>query len=391
MKRFFATTIAVCLVLLSAFSFAACSDASKDGKDVSEEITMFSYESYNELLAISSDYTMFGSIDINDDKTYVTAGEHSAKFHFDYEYGYAPGADTAIKLRNQTFSFRAVNLQPQFAEFGKTEYLALDVYNASDIELELFLNIEGEEETYIYASGTKLAADSWNYVRFDFKPWFYTPDTRLVAMHFGLYGLRESDVQSADLYVDNIRVKRTDTVNVPKRDLPAVSQGGMEILRFDDYADGMLVNVSAQTASTNYAAPVSVQFDKSKTVGAQKGALKATFYDPYKGDRLNLSAGYGYYDIAVHPSLLKEVAGAKTVSATCYNASPFTQVVALKIVNAAHEEERVKAAILPGETVRVVFENADMLVAPTAMYLQIENYSVTDKSVLYFCDLLYTV
>lgn len=402
MKRVLLTALTLALALCG---FAGCKKESTEPAAMGAEL-LYSYESYEELIPITANKLMFGSIEINEDKKYVTDGEKSARFTFDMNYGQGSlYSQDAEFVTTPQWKIRKLDLPQKFTYADKTEYLTLDAFNTSGTDLWLYLAAMAEPHgEYLYCDGVKLAAGGVTHARFDMRPWFFESGKQIAAMQFSLRGLDKTPDKKAVVYFDNVRIKLSESVAVPES-APRDTETEREILRFDKVVDSMLVLPLLEAYGDSYNSGENVpaicaDYDPYAVMGERQGALKVTW-----DKNMLKKSGFNQYPyfqrLSVHGSLLPRLVGAKTVSVTCFNPSNERQRVALGVqyTNGSDADgnpvivTEQKAEFIPaGETVVITFEaeSGTLDKALDKLYIDISSWHTADATDMYFADLVYT-
>ena len=396
MERLIRFSLTAVLLVLTAFGMGACAD-----NKASNERLLCSYESYDDLLTIDAQNTLFGSISVNDDAAYVSHGKHSA--HLRLQTG-----NQGQVNKVQSFFCRAADpLSPFLLPLDKTEYVALDVYNAFERDLTLYIGFEDDQTPSVTdekrrtpTDGAVLAAKGWTRVTFDVKPWFYTEGDVCSKMTFYLHGYDYLADTPADLYIDNLRVKQWDAAKAPTYIQPTerVSAGGMPLLTFDRESDGKMIR-TAFDGVWNSSCALYADFDPYATVGGRQGALHVMF-DGIDGLHPNYSwTGAHHYLLELHRFVTDKLVGAQSVSVLCHNPGTVTQYVSFRFtyadVNGRGEPIDVtrdgKVTAVPGgQTVRVVCDDAAALASSyKSVSVGIESFRGNASSELYFADMRY--
>lgn len=383
-KRSFVLLIAVCF---AALSIGGC--AKKAPQAVIEEV-LFSGETYNEMLLLSAQGTMFGAIDLCDDAKYVTHGTRSAKFTFDRTYGYYPDADQGRYSSTAYWSIKAENMPEHLMWLDRWGYLSLDVYNASAEEFGFYVCVTDGDGKYVFADGTRLAANGYSPVRFDLKPWFYEKNEAIGEVKFMLRGLENAAGGKAELYVDNIRIGLSDN-SLPVRETRAdVSKGGIELLKFDEYNDCKWIvpemkqqNLLSPICSVLYDSgerALAVTTDNCYVQGVSAG--NPQFQGELWGDT-------GEIAFVVHSSIAKNAEGAMGISVVCNNPGNVDRDVSLCVEGSKNVNVRKRIRAYSAE--KIVLQDAEALKQIDKMYISLDVWRNTAVSTLYFSDLTYSL
>lgn len=380
-KRNIIFFVVLCLTVLS---ISGCSK--KTASTVSENV-LFSGETYNELLMLSAQSTMFGAIDMCEDEKYATHGTHSAKFTFDRTYGFYPDADQGRYNSTAYWSIKGENMPERFMWLDRWGYLSLDVYNANAEEFGFYVCVTDSDGKYVFADGTRLVANGLNAVRFDMKPWFYEKNEAVGEVKFVLRGLENVASGKAVLYVDNIRIGMSDN-SLPTREMKSgVSKGGIELLKFDEYNDSKWIvpemkqqRLLAPVCEIGYnphERALAVTTDNCYIQGVSGG-------NPFFQGELWGDAGEA--EFVVHPVVAKQAEGAKSLSVLCRNPGNVDRDVTLS-VGEASVTKRIRA----GACEEIVLSDEAALAHIDKMSISVAVWRNTENGTLYFSDLVYSV
>lgn len=389
MKRNKSVFMMALMLTLSVFLLALGGCAG--GGNALTEYLMNGYEDYYDLAWTSVHGDLFGEISINDNKKYITEGNGSAKFALDYRSDFGSPDQNGDTLQTGIFKYEVSNYENTFKWLDKINSFSIDIYNDSAYEFDLYFAAGGDESAYFLSDGTVLAANGWNKLRFEVKPYFFGKDTAVKEYLFYLSGVEKIPDKKATLYVDNFRAE----VYAKQPSVPTVgstselSFGGIELLDFDEAADTEFIVTTSNTKSVEFLPLFYTQFDPLFSVGEnKKGALKAVISQSHK-EGLLWETGNGY-DIRIHSEVLKKAAGAKTVAVTCFNPDTTAHYVTL-VAGEGKKSAKTKAFVPSGGSVTVTLSDMNGILALDALTVRIDSWKLTGKSCLYFSQLRFTV
>ena len=136
-KKFLSVLSVTAVAAAGVFSLAACDGDGKQGADetkVPTEVTLAGFESYEDGLQMMRMLQGFGKISLNDNKTYVSQGEKSAKLQVQGLVSGSRKPECFIPFSSKYFEYDYCNLL-------KVKSVSFDIYNASDSEKQLISGI----------------------------------------------------------------------------------------------------------------------------------------------------------------------------------------------------------------------------------------------------------
>ena len=349
---------------------------------------MNGYESYDDLVWTAIHGELFGEITISNDPQFVTQGEHSAKFALNNESDFGSPDQNGDRLLTGSFKYQVASYDEKFKWLDKIDRFCIDIYNDSDYDLDIYFSPTASGNVCLFTDGAVLAANSWNYLTFDVKPYLLEENTAVHEYVFYLKGMDAIPDQKATLYVDNFRADiYSEQPPAPQPNASTFHFDGIEILNFDDAGDTDFI-LTRNNASVAEMMPLFyARQEKSCTAFGEDGALCVYLERSHKSDDL-WEEGQGY-DIVVGAAALNGVRNPATVGVSCFNPSTTTQYVTL-LVSSGDTVKTERAAVPAGEIVSVCadvggFDTIDGLT------IRIDSWKLTRKSRLYFGNLQYTV
>ncbi len=170
-------------------------------------VLLSGFESIDELLSMNWQ-NMFGAVDLADDETYVTEGEHAAKLSVrgDYSAGVAARPTMTVYTDSEWLDKQ---------DFSDTTKMTVDVYNAQDSAVNLYFQfaVLNDQNTFQYSSATKIELQSgMNHVELPLDRGFLNQliDIKnIMRLVFMFDNETEKNQPARVLYMDNFRAHTT--------------------------------------------------------------------------------------------------------------------------------------------------------------------------------------
>ena len=182
------------------------SEKESSNQQVQEDgsITLMGFEDVNELLK-SVAFTAYESkIELCDDEQYVTQGNYCAKMKLNQSL-----INNSSHYYDSTFQVLCNTQYLKRRDYSNVDYLAIDIYNATDYEVEFILSL-GNRFNIVYDTVLKpganplaiyLNGEAYNFSAID-------------VWDFNFRGLK-AEQSSLEIYVDNLRVyERAESVKM---------------------------------------------------------------------------------------------------------------------------------------------------------------------------------
>lgn len=373
--------------LSATFCLPACGESKV--REAPTSYVINGYEDYYDLAWTSIHGELFGEISVSDDANYITQGEHSAKFALDNDSDFGSPEQLGNTLNIGSFKYQLVNYDEKFRWLDKIDRICIDIYNASDHELDIYFSAVAAGNNNLFTDGAVLAANSWNYLVFEIKPYLLEKDTAVQDYVFYLKGLENIPDRKATLYVDNFRADiYASSIAAPDvAQAPELNFGGIEILNFDGADDLSFIMTRNNAASEEMLPLFYARYDKTIKTFGESGALKINLEQSHKADDI-WAEGQGY-DIVVGLPVLKGISKPRLVGVDCANPSTVSHYVSL-IVSSGKRTATVKKYVPARKTVHIEVDGLE-LDTVDALIIRIDSWKLTGKSQLYFSGLQYTV
>lgn len=373
------TAFILALILAaSCITFGGCSSERSSAETGYEKILMNGYESYDDLRKTNMNdmYATYGSATLCTDKQYVSEGESSMKLELDFTSNSAP-----VYANTCGFKYALSEYESSFGWIDKISEFGMDIYNADAREYTINFVAVGDKESISFTAGATLAAETWNNVRFQFKPWFFEEDTMITEYRIYIEGITGTDDLTATLYIDNVAVYTGDNV-APKIHNGNENGDEKELLDFDDAGDMDAVLTKCDLPLWGFVPRFSVSYNSSVQIGEKSGVMEARI-DRSGTWGLAYTMGNGY-DIRLLGSVAEKAHGAKELSIVCRNESYSERQVSL-IVESNGVEYAETVYIGSGATKTIALDTSGITV--DVVTVRIDSWKASEEGLLYFADL----